>query len=128
MCGKRGCRAEPNNSVLTGKKLLTLTHPRGSVDSVAFDPDGRRIATAACGATRLWRAANGQLIGMLVSLKSGNEWLIATAEGYYDGSRGAAKLVKWGFQDDALPLEAYRKEYYRPERVASAFQDGNRIE
>jgi WD40 repeat protein len=44
----------------TGEALLTLTGHTGAVTSVAFSPDGHRLATNSFdGTTRLWELATG---------------------------------------------------------------------
>jgi WD40 repeat protein len=46
--------------VSSGRLLVTLSGHVGSVDSVAFSPDGSRIVTTARDALRIWEPNNGQ--------------------------------------------------------------------
>ena len=59
--------------VHTGQLRLSLPHPRGTVQSVAFDPSGACIATAAK-EVRFWDASSGEL-----------RWATAGADQRYGG-------------------------------------------
>ncbi len=46
----------------TGKRLLTLRAHIGTIRSVSYSPDGRRIATAGDGGVNIWDASSGRLL------------------------------------------------------------------
>jgi WD40 repeat protein len=48
----------------TGRQLISVPHP-GTPDSIAFSPDGRRLATTAAEVVLIWDAATGKPISTL---------------------------------------------------------------
>lgn len=62
---------------------LAVLHHEGSVNSVAFSPDGGRIVTASRGLARLWDSSTGNLIDVL----GGYERRVSSAAFSTDGAR-----------------------------------------
>ena len=46
--------------IANGREVLTLDHPSGMIERVAFSPDGQRLATSGWdGAVKLWETETG---------------------------------------------------------------------
>lgn len=45
------------------------------------------------------------------------DWLVATPSGYYDGTPGAEKAIRWNLAGTLHPGERFRREYHRPDLV-----------
>ena len=55
-------------NAVTGERSLSLEGHTGQVRGVAFSPDGKLLATVAGpGTARLWDAASGELVGMVLA-------------------------------------------------------------
>jgi WD40 repeat protein len=105
----------------TGQKLRTFTGHSSSVESVSLSSDGRRLVTGSSdGTTRLWDADTGRELCALLSLDAGQDWLVVTPDGYFDGSPNAAKFLSYRIAGtlEFVPLENYRKEFERPGLLA----------
>jgi WD40 repeat protein len=50
-------------SASTGENVLSLRHPVGMLENIAFSPDGTRLASGAGGDVCLWDRASGALLG-----------------------------------------------------------------
>lgn len=72
---------------------------------------------------KLWDTASGRLLTTLMTLPPSKErevstdWLAFTPEGYYDGSEGAKRFIRWRVGDELFPAERYESTFHRPDLV-----------
>jgi hypothetical protein len=105
----------------TGAQLRTLTGHTHGVTAVAFGPDGRRALTGSDdGTARLWDIATGDELARLISLDAGEDWLVVTPEGLFDGSEGGRKRVAYrvGGGLNVVPVDRFFQDFYRPGLLA----------
>jgi uncharacterized protein YjiK len=82
--------------VATGTRLRTLKGHTDRVHSVSFSPDGKWVCTGSHdGTAALWDAATGTEVLRLISLDGGQDWLVVTPEGLFDGSAGGRNKVSY---------------------------------
>jgi hypothetical protein len=106
----------------SGHELRTLTGSSGNVNGVAFTNDGLWLITAnEDGSMMVWSSGSGTLAATLVSVPNSDDWLVAAPDGLFDGSAVSWNLLLWRFGGDtfnALPVEAYFNEFFRPGLLA----------
>jgi WD40 repeat protein len=102
----------------TGRELRTLRGHSGSIAAIDFSPDGRFLVSGSDdGSTRLWNAQTGEMLATLVSLNKGEDWLVVTPDGLFDGSPDGWNQILWRFSPntfDVSPVEIFFNEYYYP--------------
>jgi WD40 repeat protein len=112
--------------VASGKTLRTLTHA-GRIISLSFSPDGRfLVALGENNDKYIWDAASGEQLATLVNFggalnNRGNDWLVVTPDGLFDGSPAAWKQILWRFRGDTFdvtPAETFFNEFYYPGLLA----------
>jgi WD40 repeat protein len=108
--------------VASGRTIHTLPHA-GGVTSLTFSPDGRfLVALGENNEKYIWDTASGEQLATLVNLggalnSRGNDWLVVTPDGLFDGSPAAWKQILWQFGGntfDVTPAETFFNEFYYP--------------
>src|SRR5439155_9842251 len=104
-----------------GRKLATYPN------SLTFSPDGKRIVAGGRDNTlQVWDGSSGQLratLWLLPDEATGTvEWLAFTPEGYFDGSPGIRRHLRWRTGSLLHPAEMYERLYHNPEAVRKALQ------
>jgi WD40 repeat protein len=86
---------------------------------VAFTPDGKRIVYMGSDASfRIFDVATGGEIASLIEFDDG-EWLVVTAEGYYNASERGAEYLKVKFEGTDFSVDQFYDVFYRPDIVAA---------
>jgi hypothetical protein len=102
----------------TGSELRTLKGHAGSIAALDFSADGRFLVSGSeDGSTRLWNTQSGEMLATLVSLNKGDDWLVVTPDGLFDGSPGGWNQILWRFSPntfDVSPVEIFFNEYFHP--------------
>ncbi len=98
--------------------------------SLAFARDGGTLITAGQdGTIRLWDTQIWQLRLTTTTLYASlgdvgtTEWIAFTPEGYYEGSMGISRLIRWREGVRLWPGERYEHIFHQPDRVRKAIQD-----
>jgi WD40 repeat protein len=101
----------------SGKLLHLLRGHTAEVRKLAFGAEGGWLASvSADGTTRIWDVRSGELLATLVTLE-GTNWMVATPDGYFDGTAGAWDRILWRFSQktfDVAPAEVFFNEFYDP--------------
>jgi WD40 repeat protein len=102
----------------SGSELATFKGHSGSITALAFTPNGNFLVSGSDdGSTRLWETATGKLTATIVTLNEGDDWLVVTPDGLFDGSPAGWKQLLWRFSPalyDVAPVEIFFNEYFRP--------------
>ena len=107
----------------SGKELVCLRGHTGAISAVAVSSDGRQALTGSQdGTARLWDLATGRELVRLIGLRSDEDWLTATPQGYFDGSLEGRRLVSWRLGGKLYPLELYEQRFRRPDLVGRAMR------
>jgi WD40 repeat protein len=101
--------------------VSTFTGANG-VSQVAFSPDGR-IATAALwdGSVRMWDLSSGEEVAVMIGFED-NEWLLITADGYYNTSPRGDRYLGVGIDREHYTVEQFYDVFYRPDIVSAKLQ------
>jgi WD40 repeat protein len=96
--------------VASGRPLFTLTHD-APVSGVAFNSARKLIATQTQDRNlQLWDSSSGEKLLTLVNLDvlnefgGGNEWLVVTPDGLFDGSPAAWQQIMWRFSENTFDV------------------------
>lgn len=107
------------------RELRTLVGHTASVESIDFTPDGRLLASASDdGSTFLWDAKTGEHLLTMISLDDGNEWMVVTPQGLFDGTPVSWNQILWRYNQETFnvaPIEWFFNEFYYPGLLADIF-------
>lgn len=113
----------------TGKKSTSFSLDKStSADSsqrtpaaALFHPNGKSLfLPTGDGAIRLFDTTTGREQAMLISFDE--EWIIITAEGYYNASKKGADYLTANIDGKNFPIERFYDAFYRPDIVMAALQ------
>jgi len=119
------CGAAMRWDARTGKRLQTFKGHVGPIRCVAFGPDGRTILTGCYdGSTKMWSVATGENLLTWFNFDKGQDWLVVTPDGLYDGSLGGVVKVHYrvGEGPDLVPAKHLSEQFHRPGLVAAVLR------
>jgi WD40 repeat protein len=108
----------------TGVKLRVL-EGKGAFADMTLAADGKRLwTTAGDRSVRLWNLTTGKERCRIYSLNMGEDWLVVTPDGRFDGSRGAWRFVDYRDPDTRRILDddETRRRFHRPGLLAQAWK------
>jgi WD40 repeat protein len=101
----------------TRPKVFPPAHT-SSISSLSLSGDGKWLASASeDGSVVIWDVGDERRVCTLVSARAGDDWLVVTPEGYFDGSPTTWSQILWRFGDDlysVTPVEVFFNEFYQP--------------
>jgi WD40 repeat protein len=106
----------------TGTVLRTLSGHSGRVDSVSFTPNGELLIARSGHVLHIWDLKTGDRLGMIMS--NGDDWLVVSPDGLFDGSSKAWKQILWRFSEnifDYAPVEAFFSDFFYPGLLSDIF-------
>jgi hypothetical protein len=111
-------------------RLVAQSRASGEIHAVALSPDGRTLAaggrTDQRGVLQLWDANSRRWLATLLVLgwEGGKapQWIAYSPGGYYDGSPGVERFIRWRVGGQLFPGEQYERAFRRPDLVRRAPQ------
>lgn len=86
---------------------------------VSFTPNGKQIIYMGSDASfRIFDVATGNEVATLIGFENG-EWLVVTAEGYYNASEKGAEYLKVSYEGQNYSVDQFYDVFYRPDIVAA---------
>jgi WD40 repeat protein len=102
--------------------VRTISGHAGPVYQASYSSDGEFVCSASDdGSVILWKASGKDKAATLVSLKGSDDWLVATPEGFFDGSTASWDQMSWRFEKNTFnskPVEVFFSEFYAPGLLA----------
>lgn len=83
----------------------------GLLQSLSFSPDGRVLAAANPWWTKLYDLRKNRQIATLLVLQPGDEWVVVTPEGLFDGTDEALRRMVWRMGTQTYSLSQFAEVY-----------------
>ena len=106
------------------REIRNLTSP---ANETALSTNGRLLAAShSNGDTNVFDTSNGKLLltwnvfSSPLNSNPTNQWITYTPDGFYDGSKGAEKFIRWRVSNELLPAAKFKTEKHRPDMIAQA--------
>ena len=115
------------HKVMGGAAIFTKALWQDGTHKIAFSPDGALLAVAG-EQTQIFKASNGELVLSLISFVSDRRaghksgWVAFTPEGYYHGSKGCEKYLRWRVGEKLFAAQKYAHEFRRPDLIQKSLQ------
>jgi WD40 repeat protein/uncharacterized caspase-like protein len=113
--------------VKSGRVLRQFVGGKAPSNHLLFSRNGKMlIAGSEDSTTKLWSLETGTLMASF--LASGDEWLVVTPDGLFDGTVNAWSKIQWRFSSglmDIAPVEAFFNEFFYPNLLAEIW-DGKK--
>ena len=87
------------------------------VNSANLSPDARYLISASLdGTARLWDVATGKELLTLFGMNDGQQWLVVSPDGLFDGSRMGREMISFRFAGglQVVPVDRFFQDFYRP--------------
>lgn len=100
----------------TGTRLRQLVGHDSSLTDVCISSDMRFIVTASAdGTARVWDVCSGDELLQIIPIDGGNEWVVVTPEGLFDGSEiGLQRMMfRIGNGLNVVPITRFFQDFYR---------------
>ncbi len=95
-------------------KARVLARIDGDRD-VLFCGRGKVLVTgSSSGTLEFWKVPSGQLLADAVVLDEGQEWVVTSPDGLFDGSPQGMKLIEWRINDRIYALDQFYNSFYTP--------------
>jgi WD40 repeat protein len=111
----------------TGKRQQSISIYGRTVWSLAYLRGGRVLVSGdEEGALQFWDTRRGRLLATLQRLSwlgersPAAQWIGFTPEGYYDGSPGVERFIRWRVGHQLFPAAQYERLFHRPDLVRLA--------
>jgi WD40 repeat protein len=96
------------------------------INSVSFSPDSKLLISASQdGTVKFWSLGDRTLQMTMSPGLTSSDWATVAPSGFFDGGADGWARFLWRFPSsilDALPIEVYFREYFRPGLLARVFQ------
>jgi WD40 repeat protein len=109
---------------VTGKLQQAFTEQVGSSPTAFLMPDGKTLVISRLdGIMTFWNVETRYRVLTLQTLASSTgrlgpiDWIAYTPEGYYMGSPGIGRFIRWRADGKLFPAERYEKKYHHPDVV-----------
>jgi WD40 repeat protein len=113
-------------NITSGREEKSLDGHFGTINSIDFTSDGKWLASGSDdGSVNIWRVETGGKLATLLSLRENNDWLVASPEGFFDGSPMAWNRLLWRFSGSTYnvsPVEVFFNEFYQPGLLADLLE------
>jgi|GEM_PF-1950201 len=82
---------------------------------VLFCGKGKVLLTgSSTGTLEFWKASSGLLLADAVILDDGQDWVVTSPDGLFDGSPQGMKLIEWRINDRTYSLDQFYNSFYTP--------------